>query len=56
MNKQPHQIHSDASTDAKAHIHVNGVTAVLCDLSETRQGRCDGEGEHQHRFQQLGAV
>lgn len=51
-----HQISSDEGSDEEAHVHVDGMAAMLRDLGQTRQRRCDGEGKNQDGFQQLGAV
>ncbi len=51
-----HQISSDEGSDEEAHIDIDGMAAVLSDLSQTRQRRCDGKCKNQDGFQQLGAV
>lgn len=54
--KRPHQISGDEGSDDEAHVDVDGMTAMLSDLSQTRQRRRDGEGEDEDGFEQLGAV
>lgn len=49
-----HQVDPDASSYQVAHVDVDGVTAVLRDLGQTRQARRHAESEHQQRLQQLG--
>lgn len=52
----PHQVDPDAGSDQVAHVDVDGVTAVLRDLGQTRQARRHAEREHQQRLQQLGGA
>lgn len=51
-----HQVRSNTSTNTEPDVNVDGVTAVLSDLSESRQRSRNGKGKHQDGFQQLGAI
>lgn len=46
-----HQVGGDEGSDEEAHVDVNGVAAMLRDLSQTGQCCCDGERKHQHGFE-----
>lgn len=52
----PDQVNGDQRSNQEAHVHVRRMAAVLSDLGQARQRRCNGEGKHQDRFQQFGAV
>lgn len=51
-----HQIRSNTGANTEPDVNVDGVTAVLSDLSETRQRSRNGKSKHQDGFQQLGAI
>lgn len=51
-----HQVRSNTSSNTEPNIHIDGVTAVLGNLSESRQCSRNGKGKHQNGFEQLGAI
>lgn len=55
-NSGPHKVHSDASSQDEAQVHVDGVVLVLDDARQAADDGTDDEGEHQERLQQLGRV
>lgn len=51
-----HQVGGDEGSNEEAHIDVDGVATMLCDLSQASQRCSNGKCKHQHGFEQLGAV
>lgn len=54
--QNPHQVSSDERSNEETHVNVDGMAAMLRDLSQTRQSPRNGKSEHQHWLQQFGAV
>ncbi len=51
-----HQVRCNTSANTEPNVNIDRVTAVLGDLSESRQRSRNGKGEHQNGFEQLGAI